>query len=469
VAPALLPDSWNEVTLDREDAMSRRLLALFLAGALTIQLPDLTRKSYLDLLEFSPTPKFSDRDYDRAREKLKEEKESEQTRLEKLEDRLKDQIKSNRKQLDSLNKSSSRDTSAQAEARKNLHCGILDLEAQLRDLETQREKGVPVLFENRFAKLDLIRYWPARQQEIERKIQSGQARSRQHGDVEDIGVRVIAEGQEEDIKTGQDAIREMKSQHLMPEEIQDKELKDYVEKLAESIARNSDLKVPLKVTLLDSGEINAFALPGCFLFVNLGLLNKADNESELVGVLAHEMAHVAARHGARLSKRANIANIFMQAGQVAAMIFTGGVAGIGTYYALQYGFYGLGMVMDLTLLGVSRDFEMEADQLGVQYAWRTGFDPRGFVTFFDKMATEEGYVKSASFFRTHPPFFDRIVTTFSELEYLPPKAQLRFDSDDFIASKERVRLLYSKKRIEERNKPTLHQTTECPAKEKPIS
>ena len=156
----------------------------------------------------------------------------------------------------------------------------------------------------------------------------------------------------------------------------------------------------------------------------------------------------------------------MQAAQVAAVIFTGGVAGIGTYYALQYGFYGLGMVMDLTLLGVSRDFEMEADQLGVQYAWRAGYDPRGFITFFDKMASEEGYVKSASFFRTHPAFFDRIVKTFSELEFLPPKENLQLDSSNFMVAKERVADLLAKKRIEEKNKPTLHQVPECPPTKK---
>jgi predicted Zn-dependent protease len=308
----------------------------------------------------------------------------------------------------------------------------------------------------------LIQKWPARKQEIERLIASGQARNREFGDVEDIGIRIVGEGQQNDIKTGEDAIREMKSLQLMPKEVQDKELEQYVANLGATIAKNSDLKIPLKVTVLESEEINAFALPGGFLFVNLGLINKAENESELAGVLAHEIAHVAARHGAKLSKRATIANMFMQAAQVAAVIFTGGAAGIGTYYALQYGFYGLGMVMDLTLLGVSRDFEMEADQLGVQYTWRAGFDPRGFVTFFDKMASQEGYVKSASFFRTHPPFFDRIVTTFSELEFLPPKADLRIDSTAFSAAKERAAALLLKQKVEDKNRPTLHDIPECP-------
>jgi predicted Zn-dependent protease len=257
----------------------------------------------------------------------------------------------------------------------------------------------------------------------------------------------------------------------MPPEVEDKELTRYITRLAGTITHNSDLKIPIKVTVLDSMEINAFALPGGFLFVNTGLIDKAETESELIGVLAHETAHVAARHGARLMKRATIAQIFFQAAQIGALILTGGAAGIGTYYALQYGFYGLGMILDLTLLGVSRDYEAEADQLGAQYAWQAGYDPKGFITFFDKMANEEGYVKSASFFRTHPPFLERILSTFSEITYLPPKDDLQIDSTGFVAAKQRVADLIKKREQEEKNRPSLRgKPVECgepPAK--PIS
>jgi predicted Zn-dependent protease len=249
----------------------------------------------------------------------------------------------------------------------------------------------------------------------------------------------------------------------MPPEVEDEKLTSYVQNLAKTIAENSDLKVPIKVTVLDSMEINAFALPGGFLFVNSGLINKAESESELVGVLAHETAHAAARHGARLMKRANIANIVFQAAQVAAIIFTGGAVGIGTYYALQYGFYGLGMILDLTLLGVSRDYEAEADQLGAQYAWQAGYDPKGFITFFDKMASEEGYVKSASFFRTHPPFLERIISTFSEITYLPPRTDLRMDTSAFGEARKRVGELIRKREEEEKRRPSLRgKQPECP-------
>jgi beta-barrel assembly-enhancing protease len=215
------------------------------------------------------------------------------------------------------------------------------LEDQLRKTNLQREKGVPIAYQNNFAKLDLIQKWPALHQEIEANIEAGQARQRRFGDIDDIGIRDlgiedIAEKQQSDIKTGKEALDEMKRQGLMPKEVEDKDTGKYIQSLAEEIARNSDLRIPLKLTLLDSMEINAFALPGGFLFVNSGLVNKAESESELVGVMAHEIAHAAARHGARLMKRAQIASIFFQSAQVAAIIFTGGAASIGSYYALQF-------------------------------------------------------------------------------------------------------------------------------------
>jgi len=217
----------------------------------------------------------------------------------------------------------------------------------------------------------------------------------------------------------------------------------------------------MRVTVLDSEEINAFALPGGFLFVNTGLIEKAETESELAGVIAHEIAHVAARHGAQLMKKAKIASIVYQAAQVAAILLTGGAAGVGLYYAMQYGFMGLGMALNLTLLGVSREYEEEADQLGVQYAWSAGYDPDGFITFFDKMASEKGYVQSASFFRTHPPFFERIVSTFSEIEYLPPKKELMVDSTRFREAKERLQTLAQEDESNKKERPTLRRKPKC--------
>jgi predicted Zn-dependent protease len=273
--------------------------------------------------------------------------------------------------------------------------------------------------------------------------------------VKDIGFRVIAANQQDDIKRGQQAVEEMKRAGLLPPEVEDKAIQRYVNDLAEKIAKNSDLKVPLHVSVLQSREINAFALPGGYLFIERGLLEAADDESELAGVIAHEIAHDAARHSNKLMKRATIASIFYQAAQVAAIILTGGVAGIGLYYAIQYGFYGLGLVLNLKLLGVSRDYELEADQLGIQYAWKAGYDPSGFVRFFDKMATKEGYVNSVSWFRTHPPFYQRMVDSEREMMFLPKNPQAIVQSSAFEAMKKELAPITAKAEKEDVNKPSL--------------
>jgi hypothetical protein len=422
-------------------------------------LSQLVTRPYLELLELAPTLSFTSSEIETFRQQLEQGKETEKKRLEQEEKNLKAQIAESRRQLEALNKQASRDTEAMAAERRRLQCLIYKLEKQIAETKTAREHGVAVAYDNKRAKLELIQQWPARQKEIAEVIAAGRARQRPHGDVEDIGIRRVGEGQEKDIKTGQDAIREMQSYGLLPPEVEDRELIEYVRRTADTIAINSDLRIPLKVTLLESDEINAFALPGGFLFINTGLVEKADNESELVGVMAHELAHVTARHGARLMKRATIASIIWQVAQVAAVIFTGGVVGIGTYYALQYGFFGLGLLLNLSLLGVSREFESEADQLGVQYAWRAGYDPKGFITFFDKMASEQGYVKSASFFRTHPPFFDRIFSAFSEIAYLPKTHDLQLDSVAFQRAKERLKKL--KEEGPQKKRPTLRRIPQC--------
>jgi predicted Zn-dependent protease len=159
-------------------------------------------------------------------------------------------------------------------------------------------------------------------------------------------------------------------------------------------------------------------------------------------------------------KRATIASIFYQAAQVAAVILTGGVVGVGLYYALQYGFFGLGLVLNLKLLGVSRDYEKEADQLGVQYAWNAGYDPAGFVRFFDKMATKKGYVNGASWFRTHPPFYDRMVSVERELLFMPPKPSYITQTSEFEEMKKRLAPITAEAAKEEISKPSLRITRE---------
>jgi hypothetical protein len=346
--------------------------------------------------------------------------------------------------------------------RKKLHCRIQNLRIEKSQAEALAGHAIPVAFENRLAKLELIDQWPAELQQICQEISSGAYHNRPYSDVKDIGFREVGKDQQDDVKTGQEAMREMKQAGLMPPELTDKEVRSYVTDLARKIGAHSDLRVPLKVTLLNSKEVNAFALPGGFLFVQRGLLEQVEDESQLAGVLAHEIAHACARHGHRLMRRATIASIFFQAAQVAAVILTGGVAGVGTYYALQYGFYGLGLVLNLELLGVSREFELEADQLGAQYAWNAGYDPAGFIRFFDKMATREGYVNGASWFRTHPPFYKRMVDTQREIIFLPEKKLLIRQTSAFEKMKSALKGVTAKAMKDEKQKPSLLPELDCP-------
>lgn len=351
--------------------------------------------------------------------------------------------------------------------RKKLHCRIRNLRHEKNQAEMLASHAIPVAFENRRAKLDLIEQWPAEFRRIQRDKKTGSYHARQFGDVRDIGFRDVGKGQEDDVKVGQDAIQRMKQAGMLPPEIEDRAVVEYVTKLAGKIAARSDLRVPVQAAVLNSREVNAFALPGGFLFVQRGLLEAAEDEAQLAGVLAHEIAHAAARHGHNLMRRASIASIIYQAAQVAAMVFTGGVAGIGTYYALQYGFYGLGLVLSLDLLGVSREFELEADQLGVQYAWNAGYDPSGFIRFFDKMATREGYVNGASWFRTHPPFYKRMVDSQREILFLPPKPQLVRQTSAFQQMKAALREVTARARKDEKEKPTLlGPEADCPPVER---
>jgi Zn-dependent protease with chaperone function len=407
------------------------------------------QKSYLDLFELAPELSFSANEIAKQRDALEKGKDS-------CVSRFKNHVKAYDKQLDKA-QSDLKKTSAQLNKsdRKQAHCTIQNLDLLKSEAQILANQAIPTAYDNLSAKLDVIEHWPAFHQQIQQEISSGSYTKRRWGDVEDIGFREIEPNQQDDIKKGQQAIEEMKRSHLLPPELEDKAIQDYVNTVAQRIAVKSDLKVPLRVTVLQSREINAFALPGGYLFIERGLLEAADDESELAGVLAHEMAHDVARHSNKLMKRATIAGIFYQAAQVAAIVLTGGVAGIGTTYALQYGFYGLGLVLDLKLLGVSRDYELEADQLGIQYAWNAGYDPTGFTRFFDKIATREGYVKGVSWFRTHPAFYERMVQTQREIAFLPAKSDVIMQTTDFEEMKKKLAPIAEQADKEEIGKPSL--------------
>jgi len=159
--------------------------------------------------------------------------------------------------------------------------------------------------------------------------------------------------------------------------IQDPVINEYVNRIGQNLVRNSDAKVPFTIKVIDSDEVNAFALPGGFFYVNSGLILAADNESELAGVMAHEIAHVCARHAMRQMTRAQLANIAS-----IPLIFMGGWTGYAIRSAASF-------ALPMTFLTFSRGFEAEADYLGVQYMYKTGYDPQSFVAFFEKLQAKE--------------------------------------------------------------------------------
>lgn len=424
------------------------------APAQTTSLRDYLQKPYLELFELAPKLEFGAGEIQAQRNALESGKKL-------CVNRFKDHSRLYGRQIETAQKDLKKKTSSLGESeRKQIHCSIQNLSFLKSEADVLAGNAIPTAYANLFAKLELIQQWPASYRQAQQELSSGEYMKRRWADVKDIGFRQIASGQQEDIKRGQQAIEELKRSGMLPQELDNKAIQEYVNSVGQRVAKYSDLKIPLHITVLQSREINAFALPGGYLFVERGLLEAADDEAELAGVLAHEIGHDTARHSAKLMKRATIASILYQAAQVAAIVLTGGAVGIGLYYALQYGFYGLGLVISLKLLGVSRDFELEADQLGVQYAWNAGYDTTGFIRFFDKMATEKGYVNSVSWFRTHPPFYERMVQTERELLFLPSKPSAIVQTSAFEEMKKGLAPVTAAAESEEVKKPSLLLTRE---------
>ncbi len=204
--------------------------------------------------------------------------------------------------------------------------------------------------------------------------------------------------------------------------VQDPMVTEYVNRIGQNLVRNSDAQVPFTIKVIDSDEVNAFALPGGFFYVNSGLILAADEEAELAGVMAHEIAHVAARHATKQMTRGNWANI----GTI-PLIFVGG--GIG--YAVRSA---ASLALPMTFLSFSRGFESEADYLGLQYMYKTGYDPQAFVSFFEKLQAKEKRKPGtlARAFATHPQTPDRIEKSQEEIgTILPAKPQYVVSTSEF--------------------------------------
>jgi len=228
---------------------------------------------------------------------------------------------------------------------------------------------------------------------------------------------------------------------------------EYVNRIGQNIVRNSDCKVPFTIKVIDSDEINAMALPGGFFYVNSGLILNADEEAELAGVMAHEIAHVCAHHIAREMTRSNYAQIGM-----VPLIFIGGWTGYGIYEAASLG-------IPMTFLHFSREFEAQADYLGVQYMYRSGYDPQAFISFFEKVQALEkrkpGMVSKA--FSDHPQTPDRILHSQEEIaRILPAKDEYTVTTSEFDDIKARLARIENKRRLtdsKDKNKPSLRRAS----------
>ena len=253
-----------------------------------------------------------------------------------------------------------------------------------------------------------------------------------------------------EIGTGKQYSMEIeKSSHLVTDPV----VVEYINRVGQNLVKNSDAKVPFTIKVLDTDEINAMALPGGYFYVNSGLILACDSEDELAGVMAHEISHVAAHHAAREMTKMN----YMQIGSIPLMIFAqGSWTGYGIYEMSQ-------LAIPLTFLEFSREYEAEADYLGIQYMYRAGYDPQGMVSIFEKLDALEKHKPGAisRAFSDHPATPDRIADVEQEIAtILPARADYLVTTSEFDQVKARLARIQNKRGIQNKkggNRPTLRR------------
>ncbi|MGB8457319.1 MAG: M48 family metallopeptidase [Candidatus Acidiferrum sp.] len=276
-------------------------------------------------------------------------------------------------------------------------------------------------------------------------------------DVNDIGNRNLGKGinfysLEREIALGKSLAQEVERSSKM---IDDPVVTEYVNRVGQNLVRNSDAKVPFTIKVIDSDEVNAFALPGGFFYVNSGLILRAQEESELAGVMAHEISHVVLRHGTKNATKGEI----MQLATIPLMLLgPGGWAGYGIYEAAQ-------LAIPVTYLKFSRDAERQADYFGLQYMYHAGYDPNSYVTFFERIQADEkrrpGTIPKV--FSTHPPTPDRIEAAQKEIAtILPARPEYIVTTSEFDSVKARLRNIMFARKVSDNapGKPTLRTKTE---------
>lgn len=231
---------------------------------------------------------------------------------------------------------------------------------------------------------------------------------------------------EKDVAMGRQLAAEVDRQAKF---IEDPVITEYINRVGQNVVLHSDAKVPFTIKVIDSDEVNAFALPGGFFYVNKGLILAADNEAEVAGVMAHEIAHVAARHAAENQTKGNM----MQIGAIVGSIFLGGIPGL-----IFQNTAGLGMLA--TFLKFSRSAEEEADRLGVQYLYAAGYDPNAMATMFEKLAAKNkkkpGLISKA--FSSHPPSEDRLQSSRALVARFPEHEEYVLSTSEFQRVKSKL-------------------------------
>ncbi|MDM7921120.1 MAG: M48 family metallopeptidase [Pyrinomonadaceae bacterium] len=266
--------------------------------------------------------------------------------------------------------------------------------------------------------------------EIAQATNSGQKALSTKEDPGQIGKRKINSGtdklfgwlggsQEKEIALGRQLALEVEQSAKL---VEDPIVTEYVNRVGQNIVLHSDAKIPFTIKVIDSDEVNAFALPGGFFFVNRGLILAADNESELAGVMAHEIAHVAARHAMENQGKLQAINY----GLLATIIFGGGIASTVAQNAGGFG-------QLLSFLKFSRSAEMEADMLGVQYLYASGYDPTGMATMFEKLNAKNKKKPGtlAKIFSTHPQSLDRRDASIALVARFPEKQEYIISTSEF--------------------------------------
>jgi predicted Zn-dependent protease len=279
------------------------------------------------------------------------------------------------------------------------------------------------------------------------------AAGKKEKDPDEIGNRDVGKGInfysiEKEIAIGKQMAQEVERQARI---VNDPVIGEYVNRIGQNLVRNSDAKVPFTIKVIDNEEINAFALPGGFFFVNTGILLNADNEAEMAGVMAHEIGHVAARHGTRNATKGDLVNY----GSI-PLIFLGGWTG----YAIRQG---VGLAIPMGFLTFSRANEAEADLLGLEYMYKAGYDPTSFVDFFEKVQSQEKRKPGtmSKVFSSHPPTEDRIKAAQKNIEeLLKAKPEYVVSTSEFNDVKTRVMAMHNGRKVDnnkDSGRPTLRR------------